>query len=540
MARTFNAPNVAALLLSGLDCPEAGSHGLHAPQRQAVGTAGVSDLHEALEAMRRKSSARKIQRIARAAAAKASSTRLVSKGPHAHTLENDKALRAATTIQSGMRARLARGLFGVMQAVKRSTILLGDGSFGKVWLSNGADGTPIAIKEVTYVDGMTDDKQVQREALMMRKVQGHANVLKLLGAHYGLRSAYLVFEYCDGGDAFNYLISNDALSEAEALHMFLGLLDAVQHMHAAHVVHGDIKLENLLLAETRTCSRIVKLGDFGHALPWWRNEHGQTVDLRVGNGGTPGYAAPEALASVRTGVAYSATAADAWACGVVLYVLMLRFFPFKEASPACPTFAHYFQAAGLYTACEYIPHTCAASISDTTKRVLNGLLTIDPRWRMTVSCARELLRGVGDEQPVPALRHVDDMHARVARKGEFGSSVKPSSEASEEPATPKAGSVALASTSADSASSSSAPNSPETNPAAPDSPEAQPMPPVTSIGSAAGSTISPAENAEGAFSLYGQKPRADGTLLPLLAPVNNAESPFPYCNMVWAHHSSSA
>jgi serine/threonine protein kinase len=85
------------------------------------------------------------------------------------------------------------------------------------------------------------------------------------------------------------------------------------------VTHRDVKLENILLDETKT---VVKMIDFGFStcIP-----HERKVKIFCG---TPSYMAPEIVSKIE----YSGPPADIWALGVLLFALLCGKFPFKGAN----------------------------------------------------------------------------------------------------------------------------------------------------------------------------------------------------------------
>ena len=84
-------------------------------------------------------------------------------------------------------------------------------------------------------------------------------------------------------------------------------------MHQRNVTHRDIKLENILLDETRTRVKLIDFG-FSACIPYEKKVCG-----------TPSYMAPEIVSKIE----YSGPPADIWALGVLLYALLCGRFPFK-------------------------------------------------------------------------------------------------------------------------------------------------------------------------------------------------------------------
>ena len=109
------------------------------------------------------------------------------------------------------------------------------------------------------------------------------------------------------------------MPELEAKFLWRQVVQSIHYCHQRNVTHRDIKLENILLDETK---QRVKLIDFGFStcLP-----HDKKIKLFCG---TPSYMAPEIVAKVE----YSGPPADIWALGVLLFALLCGKFPFKGSN----------------------------------------------------------------------------------------------------------------------------------------------------------------------------------------------------------------
>ncbi|EAN91667.1 putative serine/threonine kinase [Trypanosoma cruzi] len=130
---------------------------------------------------------------------------------------------------------------------------------------------------------------------------------------------YMLLEYCDGGDLEDYLGLAFPFSEPQLISMFAQLLLGLDHVHLKHLIHRDIKLQNLLLQRS---TGIVKIGDFGlsKALQF-------TDEVSVTSLGTPLYFSPEVV----SGLEYTRKT-DVWSMGVAFYRLMTNELPFPATS----------------------------------------------------------------------------------------------------------------------------------------------------------------------------------------------------------------
>ena len=131
-----------------------------------------------------------------------------------------------------------------------------------------------------------------------------------------LRS-YLVTEYVEKGDLFEFINWNGPLQEEEAIFYFRQIMTALEYCHSFNICHRDLKPENILLKGNGQ----IKIADFGMAALQQNPSH----QLRTACG-SPHYAAPELLRHQF----YKGSAVDIWSMGVILFAMLAGRLPFDD------------------------------------------------------------------------------------------------------------------------------------------------------------------------------------------------------------------
>ncbi|XP_068110318.1 MAP/microtubule affinity-regulating kinase 3 isoform X3 [Hyperolius riggenbachi] len=192
---------------------------------------------------------------------------------------------------------------------------IGKGNFAKVKLARHIlTGREVAIKIIDKTQlNPTSLQKLFREVRIM-KILNHPNIVKLFEVIETEKTLYLIMEYASGGEVFDYLVAHGRMKEKEARAKFRQIVSAVQYCHQKHIVHRDLKAENLLLDADMN----IKIADFGFS-----NEFtvGSKLDTFCGS---PPYAAPELF----QGKKYDGPEVDVWSLGVILYTLVSGSLPF--------------------------------------------------------------------------------------------------------------------------------------------------------------------------------------------------------------------
>uniref|UniRef100_A0A8C7JQ75 calcium/calmodulin-dependent protein kinase n=1 Tax=Oncorhynchus kisutch TaxID=8019 RepID=A0A8C7JQ75_ONCKI len=213
-----------------------------------------------------------------------------------------------------------------------------------------------------------DHQKLEREARICRLLK-HPNIVRLHDSISEEGFHYLVFDLVTGGELFEDIVAREYYSEADASQCIQQILESVNHCHQSGIVHRDMKPENLLLA-SKLKGAAVKLADFGLAIEVQGDQQAW-----FGFAGTPGYLSPEVLRKDPYG-----KPVDMWACGVILYILLVGYPPFWDEDQH----RLYQQIkAGAYD----FPSPEWDTVTPEAKDLINKMLTINPVKRVTATDA---------------------------------------------------------------------------------------------------------------------------------------------------------
>lgn len=240
---------------------------------------------------------------------------------------------------------------------------LGTGAFSKVKLGTDCEtGQQWAIKIIDKEQLQRErmEEQLKREIAIMKALK-HENVVALQEVMQTQNHIYLVLELVSGGELFDKIVSQKRFDEDTARKYFRQLISGVHYCHQQGIAHRDIKPENLLLDDNGT----LKISDFGLSNLQPSNKSGllQTVC------GTPNYVAPEVLKEK----GYNGFLADAWSCGIVLFVMHAGYLPFDDQN-----------MNALFNKIERGDYRMARHFSEGIQDIITRLLTVDPKKRLSI------------------------------------------------------------------------------------------------------------------------------------------------------------
>ncbi|KAI8978377.1 kinase-like domain-containing protein [Pilobolus umbonatus] len=249
---------------------------------------------------------------------------------------------------------------------------LGEGEFAKVKAAvhvNTNQDVAIKLMRKDHIKHASLETKLEREISVLKTVQ-HPYIVKLFEVISIKNYIGIVLQRAVGGELFDYILKHHFLQENEAKRLFAQLISGVQYMHQKHIVHRDLKLENLLLTKNRD----IVITDFGFA----NHFKLESEDLMATSCGSPCYAAPELVISDEN--QYVGTAVDIWSCGVILFAMLCGYLPYDD-DPNNP------QGANINVLYKYIVNTpleLPNNMSPDVKHLLSRMLVPDPTKRCTM------------------------------------------------------------------------------------------------------------------------------------------------------------
>ncbi len=214
------------------------------------------------------------------------------------------------------------------------------------------------ILEKIKIIEQSDKTRVEREIKILKMLR-HNNIIQIYQIIQTRSNLYLIMEYANGGELFDYIVLKKRLPEPEAVKFFQQIINGVEYLHKLNIVHRDLKPENLLLDHNKN----IKIVDFGLSNLYGRGELLKTPC------GSPCYAAPEMI----TGKKYSGLMVDIWSSGVILFAMVCGYLPFDDSNN---DILYRKIAAGDYK----IPNFISDKARDLIKRILNT----DPTKRYNI------------------------------------------------------------------------------------------------------------------------------------------------------------
>lgn len=251
---------------------------------------------------------------------------------------------------------------------------LGKGSFGNVYkVIHNQSGLIRAMKiikkeNLAYQDG--DSKFLNEIRILM--ACEHPNIIKIFEYFSDDVNYYIIMEYIAGGELYETITTWKKFDEQKACYIMRQILEAVNYMHSMKIIHRDIKPENMLVESKGDDRELIdiKLIDFGTSNYY---DDSKKFTQKVGS---PYYIAPEVIKK------FYDYKCDIWSCGVILYVLLVGYPPFKGSSQK-DLLANIVKGEFKINGEEW------DKVSDEAKDLITKMLELDPRKRLS---AEEALR----------------------------------------------------------------------------------------------------------------------------------------------------
>lgn len=198
--------------------------------------------------------------------------------------------------------------------------LLGQGMGSKVYKVQSVYEKKIyALKmiEKSFVETETNKDFLLRE-YQLQKLVNHPNIVRSISFFETDDHLCFLLEFCGNETLQDRLeLMGGKFTESQCRYWIKQILNAVDVIHTARIIHRDIKLPNMFITE----NNVVKLGDFGFATAI------EDIDDDV-LCGTPNYLPPEAIERQVYG-----TFTDIWSIGVCLYTMLVGYSPFQGKTP---------------------------------------------------------------------------------------------------------------------------------------------------------------------------------------------------------------
>ena len=244
---------------------------------------------------------------------------------------------------------------------------IGEGTFSTVKVAiNLQTNEKVAIKIMQKSKIILDEDKTRLEReIQVLKILRHPNLVHLYSVIEKDDKIYLIMEYNNGIELFDYIVKKKKLQEKEAFIFYQQIISGIEYLHKVKYIHRDIKPENILIKPDTKKLIIV---DFGLSNKF----NNPKKNLFKSACGSPSYAAPEML----NGEKYRGPPVDIWSSGVVLYAMLCGYLPFEDENN---------NNDELYDKICKGKFDIPNHVSEKAKDLINKILVTDPDKRLTIS-----------------------------------------------------------------------------------------------------------------------------------------------------------
>jgi len=214
----------------------------------------------------------------------------------------------------------------------------------------------IKILEKIKILDQSDKIRIDREIKILKSLM-HKNIGQIYSVIENPTTIFLIMEYINGGELFEYICLKQRLTELEACRFYQDIINGIEYLHKQGIVHRDLKPENLLLNGKKE----LKIVDFGLSNTYRQGELLKTPC------GSPCYAAPEMI----LGKEYYGLYVDIWSSGIILFAMIFGFLPFDDHN-----------TDELYRKITSGKYSIPSSASDRLKDFIKKILVTDPKKRI--------------------------------------------------------------------------------------------------------------------------------------------------------------
>ena len=197
---------------------------------------------------------------------------------------------------------------------------LGSGTFGVVYEAKNILFNNIVAMKIIKKNEYMNNQLIINEIDILKKLS-HPNIVRIYEFYESNNNFYLINEYCDGGELFNY-INNSKLNEQQLSILFYQVFSGLCYLHENNILHRDMKPENILISKIEKDLLSdeeyfwIQIIDFGTAKIFENDKKEKSIV------GSAYYIAPEVLDKDYN------EKCDTWSVGVILYMFLTGRAPF--------------------------------------------------------------------------------------------------------------------------------------------------------------------------------------------------------------------